>query len=424
MNRLILQASAVAVLSGTMASADIKVGVIAPMVTDDGLSTLRGAELAIEELNAAGGVLGQQVVLVSVDTELDPEIGKAAYDRLVLEEEVDLIISGSYDDTSLAWMPSVKKYQVPTIDTWATSISIIDMIVEDYDSMKSYFMNAAADEALVTQYIEFGKEVLAEEMNWSSVYVLAEESAFGGAMTGLITEALGPYAGIEVLGARSFPVETTDYAPLFDEAVESGADFIYMISTIDSQNVASQYAKLQVPMPLTGVLVASTGVDFWADTGGLGGGTSTFVPAPGVAFMGEELSRKFVDTYLAKYDTRPTLPLFAGYHAYFGVKQAMAAAEEAGGFELDAWVPAMESQDLKLTVDGEVVMRYAYWGRDEVEPVTGRTFPHNLRFDLAGTGDAGPAMVVFQWYEDGTTGVIYPERFRTGDLVLPTWIVD
>ena len=58
---------AVSLLAST-ALAEIKVGFIGSLSSDTGLSTLRGAEMAIEELNAAGGVLGQQIALVTADT--------------------------------------------------------------------------------------------------------------------------------------------------------------------------------------------------------------------------------------------------------------------------------------------------------------------------------------------------------------------
>ena len=405
-------------------AAEIKVGYIGPMRSDDGMSAMRGAEMAIDELNTQGGVLGQEIVLVTAESGFDVDQGKAAYDRLVLEDKVDLIISGTIDDVSVAFMPSVREYQIPTIDTWTTSVSIIDMLVEDYDSMRSYFMNAPADEALVTQYIGFGADVLAGKLGFKGLFILADQTSFGEAITGLIAEAFGPNAEIEVLGTRSFDINTSDFEPYFDEAVASGADFIYLISTVHGEVVASQYAKLQMPMSMTGVLGAAISVDFWADTGGLGGGASTFSPAPTLGFALDDGSQAFVDRYLARYDTRPTIPTFAGFHAYYGVKQAMTAAETAGGFALDTWVPEMEQQDLVLEVDGEVALRYAYWGNDEVDPVTGRTYPHNLRFDIGEQTTAGPAMVVLQWYEDGTPPVVYPEKYKTGEFILPTWITE
>ncbi len=418
-----LLASLSAALFASAAAADIKVGFIGSLSSDTGLSTLRGAEIAIEELNANGGVLGQKIQLVKADTGEDVTEGVKAYEYLAETEEVDFIISGSIDDVSLGWLPRMQEFQIPTLDTWTSYIGIIDMIVEDYDSMKPYFMNIASDEALATLYIDFGKDVLKEKMGWDKVIILQEDTAFGGAIAGLVTEALAPNAGIDVVDTIVFDITTNDFAPIFSRAQDSGADFIYLISSVNSQVVSSQYVKLQVPMGMTGVNVAALGQEFWEDTGGAGGGISTLSPVPSVGFKLDPVSQAFVDTYQAKYKTRPVMPHFNGFNAYHGVKQAMAAAEEAGGFNNSSWVTAMEKQDLKLDLDGKPWLRYAFWGNDEVEPRTGRTYPHNARFDITEPyEDGSPSMVVIQWYEDGSAAVVYPEKYATGEFTVPSWV--
>jgi branched-chain amino acid transport system substrate-binding protein len=406
------------------ASAEIKVGFIGSLSSDTGLSTLRGAEMAIEELNAEGGVMGEQITLVTADTQEDVTEGVKAYEYLAETEEVDFIVSGSIDDVSLGWLPRMQEYRIPTLDTWTSYIGIIDMVVEDPDAMRPYFMNIASDEALATLYINFGKDVLKEEMGWESVVILAEDTAFGGAITGLVTEALAPVAGIEVAEIITYDVNTVDFAPIFAKAEASGADFIYQVSSVNSQVISSQYVKLQVPMAMTGVNVAALGLEYWEDTGGAGGGISTLSPVPSVGFELDPVSQEFVDRYQEKYDSRPKVPHFNGFNAYHGVKQAMAAAEEAGGFDdVDAWAAAMLKQDLKLMKDDKLWLRYGFWDYDTVEPVTGRTYPHNAYFDLESPYDfAQPSMVVVQWKEDGSVGVVYPFEYANTEFELPSWV--
>ncbi len=411
-------------LAATSAYADIKVGFIGSLSSDTGLSTLRGAEMAIDEINAKGGILGEKVVLVKADTGEDVTEGVKAYEYLAETEEVDFVISGSIDDVSLAWLPRMIEYQIPTLDTWTSYVGIIDMVVEDPDAMAPYFMNIASDEALATLYINFGKDVLKEKMGWDSVVILAEDTAFGGAITGLVTDALAPVADIEVKDIITYDVGTVDFAPLFSKAQASGADFIYQISTVNSQVISSQYVKLQVPLAMTGVNVGAMGMEFWEDTGGAGGGISTLSPVPSVGFDMDPVSADFVEAYQARYTSRPMVPHFNGFNAYHGVKQALAAAEEAGGFgDVKAWSAAMEKQDLTLEKDGKLWLRYAYWGKDEVEPVTQRTYPHNGRFDLEAPYDtAQPSMVVVQWKEDGSVGVVYPFEYANTVYTLPSWV--
>jgi branched-chain amino acid transport system substrate-binding protein len=418
-------ALAAIVFAAGVANAQVKVGFIGALASDAGRSTLRGAQIAIDELNAAGGVLGgQQIELIEADTGEDVTEGIKAYEYLAETAEVDFIISGSIDDVSLGWLPRMVEYQIPTLDTWTSYIGIIDKLVEDYDNYKPYFMNVASDEALATLYVDFGKDILAKKMGWKSVIILQEDTAFGGAINGLVSGLLAPEAGIEVLDTIVYDVTTVDFSPIFNRAVDSGADFIYIIASVNSQVVSSQYVKLQVPLAMTGVNVSALGQEYWEDTGGAGGGISTLSPVPSVGFPLDPVSKAFADKYVARYgDTRPKFPHFNGFNAYHGLKQAFAAAEEAGGFNNDSWVTAMEKQDLVLEKDGQMWLRYGWWQVGEIEPRTGRTYPHNIRFDITPPYDDGaPSMVVIQWYEDGTNAVVYPPKFATGEFQVPSWV--
>jgi len=404
----------------------VVVGYIGSFASDTGISTIRGTEIAIEELNAKGGVLGgRPIKLVKADTREDVTEGIKAYEYLNDVEKVDFIISGSIDDVSLSWLPRMVEYKTPTLDTWTSYVGIIDKVVAEYDKYKMYFMNVACDEALATLYVDFGKDVLVKDMGWKSTVILQEDTAFGGALAGLVEELLAPEAGIKVIEKIVYDTNTVDFAPLFNKAVASKPDFIYIISSVKSQIPASQYVKLQVPLPMTGINVAAFGQDFWEDTGGQGGGTSTLSPIPSVGFAMDDRTAAFLDKYIAKYgNQRPIRPHFNGYNAYYGIYNAFNAAERAGGFKpLDKWVKEMENEDIKLYKDGKLWLRYGYWKPGEIEPRTNRQYTHNIKFDITAPYDDGaPAMVVIQWYESGETAVVYPPKYATGKFEIPSWI--
>ena len=421
---------ALSVTIGGVVSAQDKdpvvVGYIGSFASDTGLSTIRGAEIAIEELNAAGGVLGGRMIeLVKADTREDVAEGIRAYEYLNDVANADFIISGSIDDVSLGWLERMAEYKTPTLDTWTSYVGIIDKVVNEYDKYKMYFMNIACDEALATLYIDFGKDVLAKEMGYKSTVLMFEDTAFGVSIAGLVRDLLAPEAGISIAEEIIYDSNTVDFGPLFNKAVDSGADFIYLVSSVRSQVPASQYVKLQVPIPMTGVNVAAFGQDFWNDTGGSGGGTSTLSPVPAVGMELDDRTAAFIAKYKAKYgDERPVYPHFNGFNAYYGIYTAFEAAENAGGFEpLDDWVQAMENTDLKLYKGDQLWFRYAFWKPGEIEPRTNREYTHNIKFDITEPfDDGGPAMVVVQWYEDGNPRVIYPKKFANGEFVEPSWV--
>ena len=413
--------------TGSAAADDpVVVGFIGSFASDTGKSTLRGAEIAIEELNAMGGVLGgREIKYVKADTAQDVTEGIKAYEYLAEVEEVDFIVSGSIDDVSLGWLPRMAEYRIPTLDTWTSFYGIIEKVRDEYDTYKMYFMNIGNDWALATMLVDFGKEMLAEEMGWQSAVILQEDTAYGGGVQELVMAVLEVESGIKVLDTIVYDYNATDFAPVFNKAVAMDPDFIYLISSVKSEVPSSQYVKLQVPKPMTGINVSAFGLEFWEDTGGQGAGTSTFTPMPAAGMDLDDVSAEFLKTYQAKYgDSRPRVPHFNGFNAYHGVKNAFAAAERAGGFEpLDDWVREMENTDVVLTRDGEFWHRYAYWKPGEVEPRTGIAWTHNIRFDVTPPFDeGGPPMVVIQWYEDGSVKVVYPPKYANGTFDVPSWL--
>ena len=418
-----------AALLSTPAAGDehpLVIGFIGSTSSDVGLSTLRGAEIAVDELNAAGGVLGgREIKLVVADTREDVTEGIKAYEYLNEVENADFIISGSIDDVSLGWFPRMAEYRTPTLDTWTSYIGLIDMVVEDYEKYKMYFMNIGNDYALATLLIDFGKDVLADDMGFKTTVILQEDTAFAGGVQEFVAAELNAQAGIEILDTIVYDTQAVDFAPIYNKAAAMEPDFLYLISSVNSLVPASQYVKLQVPVPMTGINVAAIGRDFWNDTGGAGGGTSTFSPLPAAGTDLDPASQAFVDTYVERYgDSRPIFPHFNGFNAYFGIQNAIAAAERAGGFApLDAWVEEMEKTDVVLEKDGQLWHRFAYWNQGEIEPRTGREYTHNLKFDLTEPYDDGvPPMVIIQWYHDGSVKTIYPEKYANGEFLLPPWV--
>ena len=423
---LLMAAGMLTGLSAQAAKDPVIVGYIGSFDSDSGKSTIRGAEIAIEELNAAGGVLGgRPIKLFKADTREDVTEGIIAYEYLAETAKVDFVISGSIDDVSLGWLPRMAEYRIPTLDTWTSYVGIIDMVISEYDKYKMYFMNVACDYALATLYVDFGKDVLADKMGWKTTVVLQEDTAFGGGVFELVDQMLAPEAGIKIIDHIVYDTNTVDFAPIFNKAVKSKPDFLYLISSVRSQVPSSQYVKLQVPVPMTGINVAAFGKDFWNDTGQMGGGTSTLSPIPSVGFDMDDRTKAFVDKYEAKYgNSRPIFPHFNGFNAYYGMYNAFNAAERAGGFApLDAWVTEMENEDMKIYKDGELWLRYGFWKPGEIEPRTNREYTHNIKFDITQPLDDGaPSMVVIQWYEDGSTAVVYPEKYANGEFSVPSWI--
>ena len=103
----------------------IKVGWVGPLSPPGGYAEgalmKQAAQLAADEINAKGGVLGRQIQVVFADTRGKPEEGTAAAERLISQEKVVAITGEFHSSVFLAEMEVAHKAGIPIIvvDVWA-----------------------------------------------------------------------------------------------------------------------------------------------------------------------------------------------------------------------------------------------------------------------------------------------------------------
>src|SRR5919106_148220 len=129
--RLLLAAVAGALLpwaAGAVAQS-IKIGGIAPLSPPGGVQTgesLRdGMRVAVEELNAGGGLLGREVELIVEDTSGVPEKGVAAFERLATREDVVAVTGSAHSAVCAAVGPIAHKHGIPFVagECWADNVT-------------------------------------------------------------------------------------------------------------------------------------------------------------------------------------------------------------------------------------------------------------------------------------------------------------
>jgi ABC-type branched-subunit amino acid transport system substrate-binding protein len=401
-------------------------GYIGAFDTDVGKSAMRGTEIAVEELNASGGILGRQIKLVKADSAEDITEGIKAMEYLNDVENVDFMVSGCVDDVSLGWFPRLAEYQVPLMETWTSAIRCIEQVHDEYDKYQCYFMDHMNDYDQGAEYVAFANDVLGPngDMGWDTCVIFFEDTAYGGGVAEYVRDEIAPGAGINPIGEVMYDIDTFDFSPVYAQIVSMDPDFIYHISSVNCIPPSAAYVELQVPLPITGVNVAAASKEFWDDMGGMAGGFSSISPPPCLGMDFDPPTQAFINKYEAKYTTRPVFPHFDGFNAYWGVLMMAQAAEHAGGFEpLNDWVKEMEKTDLKLWLNGGfeaagpddiLWQNYKFYGPEH-------DYTHSQVLDT--TGENGrPGGMVMQWYPDETVKVIHPYRWKNGEFYLPDWI--
>ena len=105
----------------------IKIGAILPLTGDAaqwGIPPQKGAELAVEEINKAGGINGKKLKLIVQDTKCEPKAGVSSFQKLISDKEIRIVIGGVCSSVTLAVAPIAEKNKILLISPASTNPKI------------------------------------------------------------------------------------------------------------------------------------------------------------------------------------------------------------------------------------------------------------------------------------------------------------
>ena len=140
-------------------------GALAPM----GEKMLDGARMAVEEINAAGGVLGKQVELLEEDGATDPDRGFDRVKKLVEIDGVQVIVGPMITPTSELSIPYAKTQKIPLITMSATGVPLSEL-----EGTEWYFRTCLRDDA---QGLAIGDIIM--DKGYTKLATIVMDSTYG-----------------------------------------------------------------------------------------------------------------------------------------------------------------------------------------------------------------------------------------------------
>lgn len=285
-----------------------------------GQSQKRGIEMAIEDYNKKGGLLGRQIVLKSYDFKLNVQEGINAYKRLVTEDKAELVLGPPISNLLLALAPIAEQMKVPIVgepsDTRATSrrpgqpwtyIFASQPTCEEYGGTMAAF-------AL-------------KKLNMKKFGVIYNK---GNAWAAQIAGAFASYAmanGGEVVAQETFNWTDTDFRAQLTNIKRREPDGLFVPEYLmQASQITKQARELGMNMTILG--------------------PNSFTP-PMVELIGEAANNiyfvnncafdtpktiEFTKRFQAKFNDNPTVNAFFGYDnaviAFEGIKRARTTKPE------------------------------------------------------------------------------------------------
>lgn len=202
-----------------LAMADaIKIGFNAPLTgfaAADGNSALVGAQLAIEQVNQAGGINGDTLELVVYDDQASPKEAAPLAVKLTTQDEVIAAISGSYSGATRAAATIFQENATPYIAAYAVHP---DITRAGDQVFRTSFMGEVQGRA--------GAKLIGEMMGKKRVAMITLNNDFGKSLATGFKEQAANY-GIEIVNEYEYSIKDREFGPIVSKVKADAVDAIY-----------------------------------------------------------------------------------------------------------------------------------------------------------------------------------------------------
>jgi branched-chain amino acid transport system substrate-binding protein len=374
----------------------------------------RAIKLAVEEINAKGGVtVGKEkrpFKVEVIDTrDLEPGVPVSdallVVEKLILEKNADFIVGGPVrSEGALVAMDLLSKYKkVSILTTGALTPKYHQRVAEEYDKFKYCFRISGEVGWMVTgEFLPALMDIKAK-YGLNKLFIMVQDVAHarGG---GDIVAKLASEKGWEILGKEIYPTGTTDYSVGLMKAKKENAQVILIwMDMPESSILLKQWFDMKVPaLPFGTIISAAEQPGFWKATEGKGEYClASVVNAGNDPSKATPWTMKFVEAYQKKYGLEPEgYGTSSSYMAVYALKDAI---ERAGSLNSDAVVAALEKTDLM-----------GVYGRIKFNPKNHQVIP-------SVDPNEGAVGTIFQW-QAGKRIVVFPAKIAVGEVKLPPWM--
>jgi branched-chain amino acid transport system substrate-binding protein len=276
-----------------------------------------GVDLAVEEINAAGGVLGRKIEIIQLDNKCNPSEGVNVANKLV-EAKVTAIIGSHCSSAHLAAMPIVKDAKIPMITGVASNPQITTLSGKGGNEW-AFRINPSDTDMMNALGAYLGDKKL-----FKTVAIVAEDTDFGRGGADAF-KAVAVKAGISIISTDFHSQNAPDYTSILTRLQQRRPDAIGTFQLAgDSINFLRNAMQLGVRIPYTGRAELGGRNLQIIQAGGMEGSISAWtynheIDAPE--------NKTFVEKIRARHKSEPLLQTWAGYDSVRIIVQAVRDAD-------------------------------------------------------------------------------------------------
>ncbi len=340
--------------AGTEAPADgevIRIGAIAPVTGDSaemGESMWRTLEIAFEDINAAGGVLGKQVELVLEDSKGDPKEAVELAKKLAEAESIVAVIGPMMSSEAIACAPIFDEYGLVELAPVASN--------NEYATMSEYSFTLAGRQSAEMPY--FVEKVLGGHVGAESIGVVWINDDWGVSSIESMQAACDEL-GIEVASSESYNAGEKDFNAVLTKIRQTNPEVLVLATqAADGSLILNQIKAMGWDIPVVGV-----GALYSDQVIELAGEMAEGLVAPSAFFLSEEDAEAwdYAQRFSEGAGFSPTI------HGTYDAAFVLAAAiEHAGSTDREAIRVALTeisgveglAGSYEFTEDGDIIRAY------------------------------------------------------------------
>lgn len=302
----------------------------APGSFQAGTEMRNATEMAVDEINEAGGILGKEVEVLFGDTEGLPERGTAVTERLITQNHVVALTGEYHSGVGLTEIEVAHKYGVPFVqaETWADEIT-----ASGYPEIFRIAPSIDFYSSIATNYIA--------DVGWKKIVFVVEDSDYGHLQAEAWTDQLSAM-GITDVEVYFADADTEDFTPILQRIQQDPPDMLGgVITGIGNSRMLRQACDLGLAPTAETAYYASVDSqypEFWENVGDCGQyAFFTYVGLP------ESLWNDKTGTFMADYEERyKQAPGGSAMAAYDATYLLLNAIEAAGSTDSQAIIDALE----------------------------------------------------------------------------------
>lgn len=390
----------------TGAGGTLKVGIVAPITgpySGDGQEMVRGAELAIADINAAGGVLGQQVELVTADiADQAPENFVQAAERLVSRENC-VAVSGGYTTTTSVEYDIYAQAGVPMFHTntlQANTDYVVDNgITNIFQACPTEIWYASGFIQLMQEWIESG--VWTPSSNTAAV--ISSNDSYSISIATVLQEGIREL-GWDITLYEEVSVPYADWGPQLAKIRNDPPGLIFITDYLagDLAAFANQFASA----PTNSLLYQQYGPSVPEYLELAGDSANGVVWSTTIGTLPDQIGKSFRQRYLDEYGSEAGLSQSGAQYDILRLwAQAASRAGDANDF-------ARVCDSVRNSTFRGVVGTYNF----EQTELTAIPYP-----DAVNDPSLGMPHLTYQ-NQNGEQVLISPAPYTTGNFQLPSWV--